>query len=122
MANAINWFEIPATNFHRAKEFYTQILEQELPVQEIMGSQMAFLNSSEGGVGGAICAGEEYVPSKEGALIYLNGGNDLTVILDRVENAGGRIVLPKTKISDEIGYFGMFLDTEGNKMALHSSS
>ena len=120
MANAINWFEIPATNFQRAKAFYTQILEQELPVQEIMGSQMAFLNASEGGVGGAICAGEAYVPSKEGALVYLNGGDDLAMILDRVENAGGRVVLPKTKISDEIGYFGLFLDTEGNKMALHS--
>ena len=120
MANAINWFEIPATNFQRAKQFYAQIFDQDLPVQEIMGNQMAFFHTETGDVGGAICCGEGYVPSKEGTLPYLNGGNDLDSVLDRVEDAGGRIVLPKTKISDEIGYFGLFLDTEGNKLALHS--
>ncbi len=120
MANAINWFEIPATNFQRAKSFYAQIFDQELSVQEIMGNQMAFFNSSDGGVGGAVCCGEGYVPSAEGTLPYLNGGEDLSPVLNRVESAGGTVVLPKTKISDEIGYFCLFMDTEGNKMALHS--
>ena len=96
MANAINWFEIPATNFQRAKAFYSELMDAELPVQEIMGNQMAFFNSENGQVGGAVCAGEGYVPSAEGTVPYLNGGEDLAPMLGRVENAGGKIVLPKT--------------------------
>lgn len=120
MANAINWFEIPATNFSRAKKFYSNILNAELEDQEIMGTQMAFLPSDEGAVGGAICTGEDHVPSTKGTIPYLNGGDDLSTVLSRVESAGGQVVLPKTQISEEIGYFAFFMDTEGNKIALHS--
>jgi predicted enzyme related to lactoylglutathione lyase len=53
-------------------------------------------------------------------LVYLNGGKDLSVVLDRVEKAGGKIMLPKTKIDDEMGYYAIFNDCEGNKVGLHS--
>lgn len=96
MANAINWFEIPATNFRRAKAFYSTIFDAELAVQKIMESEMAFLPAAEGGVGGAICYGEGYTPSAEGTIPYLNGGTDLNVILERVAGAGGEVVVPKT--------------------------
>lgn len=122
MANAINWFEIPATNFSRAKAFYSSIFDAELAVQKIMDFEMAFLPAAEGGVGGAICHGEGYTPSAEGTIPYLNGGTDLSVVLERVVGAGGEVVLPKTQISEEIGYFAFFMDTEGNKIALHSPS
>ena len=120
MANVINWFEIPATDFDRAKEFYTKVLEGDMHVQEMMGIKMGFLPMDGEGVGGAICQGEGYTPTSDGAKIYLSGGEDLTERLSRVEGAGGKVVVPKTKISDEIGYFAMFLDTEGNSMAFHS--
>jgi len=120
MANAINWFEIPATNFSRAKAFYSAILDAELAVQKIMNDQMAFLPAAEGGVGGAIIQGEGYTPSAEGTIPYLNGGSDLSTILERVVTAGGEVVQPKTQISEEVGYFAFFMDTEGNKIALHS--
>lgn len=122
MANAINWFEIPATNFSRAKAFYSSIFDAELAVQKMMNDQMAFLPAEEGGVGGAIIQGEGYIPSAEGTIPYLNGGSDLNTILERVADAGGNVVLPKTQISEEIGYFAFFMDTEGNKIALHSPS
>ena len=120
MANAINWFEIPAENFDRAKKFYGSIFNEDLQVQEIQGIQMAFLPAGEKNVGGAICSGEMYKPSANGTLPYLNGGDDLQTILTRVEGAGGKVVVPKTKISEEIGYFSIFFDSEGNKVALHS--
>ena len=120
MANAINWFEIPASNFERAKKFYSAILDAELPTQEMYGTEMAFFPMEGEGVGGSICAGENYKPSAEGTVPYLNGGNDLSTILNRVEAAGGTLITPKTKISDEIGYMAFFFDTEGNKIALHS--
>lgn len=121
MANAINWFEIPADDFDRAKDFYSKVLDAELATQEMMGIKMAFLpTEGEGDVGGSICAGEMYKPSAEGAVVYLNGGEDLSAPLSRVEESGGQILMPKTKITDEIGYMAFFFDTEGNKLAFHS--
>lgn len=120
MANALNWFEIPATDIQRAKTFYSKVLDGEMDIQEMMGMKMAFLPHGEGEVGGSICEGEGFVPSQHGAKIYLNGGEDLSSFLSRVEPAGGKITMPKTKISDEIGYMAFFLDTEGNNLAFHS--
>lgn len=67
-------------------------------------------------------AGSGYVPSDSGSLIYLNGGDDLSLVLDKVEPAGGRIIMPKTLISEESGYFAVFIDSQGNKLALHSNN
>ncbi|MEM7036516.1 MAG: VOC family protein [Bacteroidota bacterium] len=120
MANVINWFEIPASNFDRALKFYGAVLNQELQQQEIMGTQMGFFNNENDGVSGSVCYGEGYVPSATGALVYLSGGQDLAEPLGRVESAGGQVVMPKTKISDEIGYMAVFMDSEGNRMAFHS--
>ncbi len=120
MANAINWFEIPANDFKRAKTFYSQIFDTELTEMEIMDTQMAMFNTAEEEVSGAICKGEGHVPSKHGTIPYLNGGQDLTEILERVDPAGGEVVFPKTKISDEVGYFAHFLDSEGNIIGLLS--
>ena len=120
MANVVNWFEIPVSDFDRAKDFYTEVLGNELHIEEVMGTKMGFFNTQGEGVGGAICYGESYKPNSDGALIYLNGGDDLENPLSRVENAGGKVTLPKTKISDEIGYMAFFFDSEGNKLAFHS--
>lgn len=120
MANVINWFEIPVVDFDRAKKFYGNVLDGELHEQEMAGVKMGFLPMEGDGVGGAICAGEGYTPSGDGAKVYLNGGEDLSTPLSRVEKAGGKVVLPKTKISDEIGYFAIFQDTEGNTVSFHS--
>ncbi len=120
MANAINWFEIPATNLGRAKTFYSKVFSSEMVEQEILGIQMAFFNSADNEVGGALCVGEGYEPSDKGTLPYLNGGDDLLQYLDKVPEAGGEIVMPKTKVSDEVGYVAMFMDSEGNRIGLHS--
>ncbi len=120
LTNSVNWFEIPVNDFDRAKLFYSMIYNFEMPDQ-IMGSvRMGFFLVEKGGIGGAIVHGDGYVPSQEGTLVYLNSGKDLSVVLNRVENAGGKIIVPKTKINDELGYFAIFFDCEGNKVALHS--
>lgn len=118
--NSLNWFEIPVSDFDRAKLFYSMIYNYEMPDQMMGPVRMGFFLAENGGIGGAIVQGEGYVPSQEGTLVYLNGGKDLSVVLDRVENAGGKIIHSKTKINDELGYFAIFNDSEGNKMALHS--
>ena len=118
MANAINWFEIPVTDFGRAKKFYDSIFGVELYEQMMGPYQMGFFPGE--GVSGAIVKGDGYVPSQDGALIYLAAGEDLTGVMNKIDKAGGKVAQPKTKVTDEIGYISVFIDTEGNKVALHS--
>jgi predicted enzyme related to lactoylglutathione lyase len=120
MKNALNWFEIPATDFDRAVKFYGAILQTEIPCSEMNGYKMGFFPMEGGGVGGAIVTGEYYTPSADGAVIYLNAGDDLTDILARVEPNGGKVLMPKMLITEDIGYMAFFLDSEGGKVALHS--
>jgi predicted enzyme related to lactoylglutathione lyase len=120
MANAINWFEIPTHDFDRAKKFYSEILASNIEEMDMGGFKMGMLPAGEGGIGGAIVKGEGCVPSENGTMVYLNAGADLAPILTRIEEAGGKVVMPKTMITEEIGYMATFTDTEGNRVALHS--
>jgi predicted enzyme related to lactoylglutathione lyase len=120
MKNAINWFEIPVKNFDKARKFYEAILGTDMQLMEAMGMKSAFFPADmENGIGGCIISGQGYEPSNKGSLVYLNGGEDLGVVLSKVEKAGGRIVLPKTAIGQN-GFMAHFEDTEGNKVGLHS--
>ena len=123
MANVINWFEIPAKNFERACKFYEAVLGGTVQKMETpdMPITMGFLPGYEQGqgVGGAVVTGEGYEPTQRGSLVYLNGGDDLAEPLSRVEQAGGQVVVPKTGIGEN-GFIAQFIDTEGNRVALHS--
>ncbi|MEO6668858.1 MAG: VOC family protein [Ferruginibacter sp.] len=120
--NAITWVEIPVSDFGRAKKFYSTIYDYEMPEMMMGPQKMGFLlfDQPGGGIGAAIVKGDSYVPSKEGSRVYLNGGTDLNVVLNKVENAGGKIVMPKMQITPELGHFAIFEDTEGNLISLHS--
>jgi hypothetical protein len=120
MKNAINWFEIPAKDFARAKTFYETVLGvtiTEMPHPEFKYGMLPA--DMQNGVGGGIVQGNGFEPSNKGTLVYLNGGEDLSGPLSRVEKAGGKIILPKTSIGPN-GFMAHFMDTEGNKIALHS--
>ena len=118
MANAINWFEIPVADFGRAKKFYSTIFGVDMHEQMMGPHQMGFFPGE--GVSGAIVKADGYKPSMDGALIYLAAGEDLTGVMNKIEKAGGKVLQPKMKVTDEIGYIAVFTDTEGNKVALHS--
>lgn len=120
--HAINWFEIPVTDFERAKHFYEAIFSTELAVHELQGQKMAFFPSKpqEQGVGGTLIECPDMEPGTKGPLIYLNAGHDLSDVSSKVENAGGKLLLDKTLITEQIGYYALFIDSEGNKLALHS--
>ncbi|MFA8342640.1 MAG: VOC family protein [Rhodothermaceae bacterium] len=120
MANVVNWFEIPAKDLQRAKKFYSEVFDVEMSEHEMQGFKMAFFPMEENEIGGGLCEGEGYEPSKTGVKVYFNCGDDLSVQLSRVEAAGGEIVMPKTLITEEIGYMAFINDTEGNGVAFHS--
>ena len=119
MSNAINWFELPANNFDRAVKFYSEVIGAELQPMDNPQMKMAFFPTTNQGVGGCVTHGNGNKPQSEGALVYLNGGEDLAQPLARVESAGGKVIMPKTNIGEN-GFIAMFMDTEGNKVALHS--
>lgn len=119
MINALNWFEIPATNIERAVKFYSAILGVDIPIGEAMSGYKMAMFPIEGGVGGAILQGEGYTPSMSGSVVYLNGGDDLGQILAKVEPAGGQVLMAKMNIG-QYGFVGFFADSEGNKVGLHS--
>ncbi|MCP4437488.1 MAG: VOC family protein [Aureispira sp.] len=112
------WFEIPVTDMSLAKKFYETVMDTTLEVNNFGGFEMAIFPHST--VGCALCIGEGYEPSTKGVTVYINANPNLETILGRIEAAGGQIVLPKTEISPEHGYMALFIDTEGNRLALHS--
>jgi predicted enzyme related to lactoylglutathione lyase len=122
LKNSLNWFEIPVKDFERAQKFYSTIYDYEMPSMAMGETTLGFFLVEQGGIGGAIAFGPDYEVSEAGALIYLNGGENLQIVLDRVEGAGGQVISPKTLITNELGFFATFSDTEGNKVALHSMS
>ena len=122
--SAISWFEIPATDLDRATKFYEALFNVQLIVMDMPNIKMRMFPVADmmNDIGGAIVdSGGFHKPSaSEGVLIYLNGNPDVQHVLDKVEFAGGSIFLPKTEISPEFGFMAIIIDTEGNRIGLHS--
>lgn len=119
--NALNWFEIAITDVARAQKFYETIFDIQLFGMDMMGMNMLMFPPQAPHSGGALVKSAQHKPSQEGAFIYLNGNPDLQLVLDRIPAAGGTVVMPKTLISDDNGYMAFFIDSEGNKVGLHSN-
>lgn len=120
MNTFISIFEIPATDISRAIGFYQEILGITIERMDFPEMQMGIFPYEGQMVTGVILKGDGYKPSSDGVTIYLNGGDNLQITLDKVDKSGGKIIVPKTLHADESGYFALFLDPEGNKVGLHS--
>lgn len=115
--SSIAWFEIPATDIDRARRFYEAIFAFQMRPVDAGDLKMMLFPSQ-----GALCRHPQfYKPSAEaGPLVYLDASPDLAIVLGRVEKAGGRVVIAKRQISPDYGYMAVFVDSEGNRVALHS--
>jgi len=120
-SKVVTWFEIPVLDIDRATAFYNSIFSIEMDISDNGEFVMAFFPAADG-IAGALVVGPGCVPSDTGPLLYLNGDPDLDKILSGIESAGGRVILPKTLVTEEAGYFALFMDTEGNRLALHSTA
>ena len=124
MKHAISWFEIPSTDIDRAQKFYEAIFNITMHPMDMDRLKMRLfpIDDMMEGIGGAVVdSGGFHKPSlTDGPLVYLNGNPDVQLVLDRVEAAGGKIMVPKTQISPEHGFMAVFADTEGNRIGLHS--
>jgi predicted enzyme related to lactoylglutathione lyase len=121
--NVIGWVEIPVTDMDRARAFYETVFDFEIqvhPMGELVMGWFPFAQGKEGAAGSLVKHPDFYRPSDTyGTVVYFTS-TDVQQELDRVEAAGGSIIQPKTQISEEIGYMGIFRDSEGNRIALHS--
>jgi hypothetical protein len=124
MQNAISWFEIGTTDLDRATKFYETIFSIKLNPLDLQNIRMRMfpLDNMMTGIGGAIVdSGGFHKPSAtDGPLVYLNANPDVQLVLDKVEAAGGKIIVPKTEISPEYGFMAVIMDSEGNRIGLHS--
>ncbi len=120
MQNFVALFEIPANDVDRAIAFYQAVLDIPIEKMEMPGMEMGVFPYENQAVHGVIMKAEGMVPSANGVTVYLNGGDDLQPMLDRIEANGGEIIVPKTPHADESGFFALFLDSEGNQLGLNS--
>jgi len=119
--NMVGWFEIPVSDMDRARQFYETVFKINIHVVDFGGILMGWFpdRGDVPGAQGTLIKQDSYIPSQEGTLVYFISEN-VQIELDRIEKAGGKVYQPKTHISPEHGYMGAFIDTEGNRVALHS--
>ncbi|MBX2978506.1 MAG: VOC family protein [Flavobacteriales bacterium] len=115
----ISWFEIPVFDLARAKAFYDHLYGIRMESSYAGEYAMAFFPASKG-IGGALVQGPGCMPNDSGTLIYLNAGTDLDGMLLRVEEAGGRVIMGRSLIGNDAGWFALIIDSEGNRLALHA--
>lgn len=120
MKNLISIVEIPTADFPRAVSFYQAILDINIEETEMDGVKMGLFPHAGEGVFVQLVNGSDYKTSTDGTMVYLNGGDDLQKVADKIEANGGKIIVPKTEIGPEMGFFAIFSDSEGNKLGLHS--
>lgn len=121
--NALNWFEIHVADLSRAKRFYDTILDTTLQTIDTEGgcSMAIFPYDQENGVGGALTKNEQCGPATGGTVVYLNVEGDLDGVLSRIPGAGGKVIRERMAIPPH-GFIGIFEDSEGNSVGLHSMS
>ena len=123
-SNIITWFEIPVTDMDRAIKFYETVFGYSLSRNTMGTLDMAWFPGDQEGTavsGSLVCFPDFYKPSHDGSLMYFSSpSGDLENELSKVVAAGGTIMQPKKLIAEGIGYMGLFTDTEGNRLAMHS--
>lgn len=121
--NALNWFEIPAKDINQSQKFYETIFDMQMQPMDMPGMQMAMFpwSAEHAKVGGAVVQSQMHVPAGTGPIVYLNANPDLQSVLNRVEKAGGKILMPKTRIDENSGYMALISDPAGNTIGLHSN-
>jgi len=119
--NLVRFVEIPVTNLKRASEFYATVFDLEMNTMEMGNAKLALFCVASDQTNGALVQGEGYVPSKQGALIYFNAGENMQALIDRIPKVGGTVTMKKSSLAGH-GFTARFIDTEGNKIGLHSKN
>jgi predicted enzyme related to lactoylglutathione lyase len=118
--SAVTWFEIPSVKLDRATRFYEDVLGIKL-VPDAMGPfKMAIFPVDKGQPSGCVMFADGYRPNAEATTVYLNLRDDLSKPLGKVEKAGGKVLVQKTALPENMGFYAQFLDSEGNRVGFFS--
>jgi hypothetical protein len=120
MHTKINWFEIPSTDFSRATRFYETLFDTKLKIEQTGPVKMSIFTDATGESCGCVAHSEHYLPGKDGTVIYLDATPSIDKVLARIEPAGGQIQMGKMELPGDLGFIAHFIDTEGNRLALHA--
>jgi len=120
MKNTICWTDIPVADLNRAITFYSAVLGAPVARQQAdSGGEYALLPWSEGVVSGCLFTAPDNAPSSNGPLAYLSVEGRLDGAIAAASAQGGRVVQEKHQIGP-LGYRAVVIDSEGNRVALHS--
>lgn len=122
MNRVISWFEIPVSDLARASKFYGTVLGVSLGEQAFGPTMLAIFpyDRESGATGGALVKSENPRPTPDGTIVYLNAGDSVGAVLDRVEQAGGKIAMPRTELPQGAGVIGILEDPDGNRVGVHA--
>ena len=121
-SNPVCWFEIPVSDMARAVKFYEAVFGGKLAPPTQMGQHLfAFfpMEKEAYGAAGTLVKGEDYTPSHQGTMVYF-GAKEIDATIKKIEKADGKMLFPRTNIG-QYGFFAIFEDTEGNRVALHEA-
>lgn len=122
MQTKTTWFEIPSADFPRAVKFYETIFDAKLRQEDFGGQAMATFMDENGEGIGCVLHSAHVTPTDQGIVVYLDATPAIDTVLNRIKAAGGRIVMDKMALPRELGYIAHFIDSEGNRLALHAMS
>ena len=120
MSTKINWFEIPSADFTRATKFYETLFDAKLKIEQTGPVKMAIFNDASGESCGCVAYSDHYLPGRDGTVIYLDATPSIDKIIARIAPAGGQVQMAKMELPDGLGFIAHFVDTEGNRLALHA--
>lgn len=120
--HAVNWFEIPALDLERAFNFYHTVLNGKVRKGTFGNGELVLFdvpfNTGEA-VGGSIVVRPDLKPTTDGGVVYLNAFGKLQDAVDKVEKAGGKVLIPRLNLG-KFGFSAIIIDSEGNKIGLIS--
>ena len=124
-ADTLCWTDIPVTNLDRAIKFYSAVLGKEVKKLSEGGSEYGLLPHAEQNASGCLCVrgdsgGVDNTPSANGPLIYLLVEGRLDEAVEAARQNGGKILRARQQIGEH-GFRGVIIDSEGNRIALHTS-
>jgi predicted enzyme related to lactoylglutathione lyase len=119
-SKVLEWFELPTADLARAIGFYNTVLSINMQGIDFGPSRIAVFPREEGDPSGCLIHADDHTPSQAGTVIYINAGRDLEPALQRIEPAGGKVLVSKTQVGPGMGYYAVFVDSEGNRVGLAS--
>ena len=121
--NIINWFELPMVDVERAKNFYESLFDIQLQEKDMNGEKMLFFpyDPAAGKLSGALVRSDHHKVGMQGPIVYLNANPSIQAVFDKAVALGADVLMPVTKVTDEIGFIALFRDCEGNRIGLHAA-